>query len=159
MALLGEMHFAPSAPDSWFALPREGGVAYAAQEAWVQNETIRVSVLGCALTWGGTNVMCGRKISCLVRSMMRNGTTRVRLNMELSDRHALMGCSVISQCALSRDLTLFDAGDMTEGKYNDLHNVRRQLILVYVCIVGEKGMTLSGGQKVYINFRLAGIGR
>lgn len=47
MALLGEMHFAPSAPDSWFALPREGGVAYAAQEAWVQNETIRVSGHDC----------------------------------------------------------------------------------------------------------------
>lgn len=32
--------------DSWYSLPRGehgvGGVAYAAQEAWVQNETIRV---------------------------------------------------------------------------------------------------------------------
>lgn len=40
---LGEMHFIPSGPSSWFNLPREGGVAYAAQESWVQNETIRVS--------------------------------------------------------------------------------------------------------------------
>ncbi|ELU36159.1 ATP-binding cassette transporter [Rhizoctonia solani AG-1 IA] len=39
-----EMHFVPSSPDSWFSLPRDGGVAYAAQEAWVQNETIRVGV-------------------------------------------------------------------------------------------------------------------
>jgi len=38
MALLGELHFLPSGPDSWFNLPRDGGVAYAAQEAWVQNE-------------------------------------------------------------------------------------------------------------------------
>ncbi|CAE6467389.1 unnamed protein product [Rhizoctonia solani] len=45
LALLGEMHFEPSAPDSWFALPREGGIAYAAQEAWVLNETIRNNVL------------------------------------------------------------------------------------------------------------------
>ena len=38
----GEMHFMPSGPTSWFNLPRKGGVAYAAQESWVQNETIRV---------------------------------------------------------------------------------------------------------------------
>jgi len=36
--------------------------------------------------------------------------------------------AVLDQCALERDLTLFEAGDKTE--------------------VGEKGMTLSGGQKV-----------
>lgn len=35
---------------------------------------------------------------------------------------------VIFQCGLMRDLELFDAGDQTE--------------------VGEKGLTLSGGQKV-----------
>ncbi|KAK7694257.1 hypothetical protein QCA50_001437 [Cerrena zonata] len=38
--------------------------------------------------------------------------------------------AVIEQCALKRDLELFDAGDQTE--------------------VGEKGLTLSGGQKVCI---------
>ena len=43
MALLGEMHYMPAGPDSFFSLPRSGGVAYAAQESWVQNETIRVS--------------------------------------------------------------------------------------------------------------------
>ena len=42
MALLGEMHFQPSGPNSWFNLPRGEGIAYCAQEAWVQNETIKV---------------------------------------------------------------------------------------------------------------------
>jgi len=42
MALLGEMHFVPMSPDSWYHLPRSGGVSYAAQESWVQNETIKV---------------------------------------------------------------------------------------------------------------------
>ena len=42
MALLGEMHFQASGPESYFNLPRDEGVAYAAQESWVQNETIRV---------------------------------------------------------------------------------------------------------------------
>ena len=45
MALLGEMHYIPSGPDSFVSLPREGGVAYAAQESWVQNDTIKVSSL------------------------------------------------------------------------------------------------------------------
>ena len=45
MALLGEMHFAPLLSGAWVNLPREGGVAYAAQESWVQNETIRDNIL------------------------------------------------------------------------------------------------------------------
>jgi ABC-type multidrug transport system fused ATPase/permease subunit len=45
MALLGEMHYLPDGPGSWFSLPREGGIAYAAQESWVQNETIRENIL------------------------------------------------------------------------------------------------------------------
>ena len=38
---------------------------------------------------------------------------------------------VLYQCALEKDLLLFDAGDNTE--------------------VGEKGLTLSGGQKVCLD--------
>jgi ABC-type uncharacterized transport system fused permease/ATPase subunit len=38
----GEMHFVPIGPKSWFNMPRSSGVAYAAQESWVQNETIKV---------------------------------------------------------------------------------------------------------------------
>lgn len=43
IALLGEMHYIPTQPGSWLNLPREHGVAYAAQESWVQSESIRVS--------------------------------------------------------------------------------------------------------------------
>ena len=39
------MHFIPNTVDSWYNLPRRGGVAYAAQESWVQNETIRENIL------------------------------------------------------------------------------------------------------------------
>jgi ABC-type multidrug transport system fused ATPase/permease subunit len=42
VALLGEMHFMPTGPNSFFNLPRASGVAYAAQESWVQNDTIKV---------------------------------------------------------------------------------------------------------------------
>ena len=45
MALLGEMHFAPTHPDSMFRLPRTGGVAFAVQESWVLNQTIRDNIL------------------------------------------------------------------------------------------------------------------
>jgi hypothetical protein len=42
LIVTAEMHFVPIGPDSWYNLPRDGGVAYAAQESWVQNETIKV---------------------------------------------------------------------------------------------------------------------
>ena len=42
MTVVGEMHYIPSGPNSYYNLPRDGGVAYASQESWVQNETIRV---------------------------------------------------------------------------------------------------------------------
>jgi len=45
MALLEEMYAIPTAEDSWFNLPRAGGVSFAAQESWVQNDTIRANIL------------------------------------------------------------------------------------------------------------------
>ncbi|EED81004.1 predicted protein, partial [Postia placenta Mad-698-R] len=99
MALLGEMHYISPGPRSFFNLPRSGGVAYAAQESWVQNATIRENILfGTALD-------------------------EERYN------------KVIKQCGLERDLGLFDAGDLTE--------------------VGEKGITLSGGQKARVTLARA----
>lgn len=38
----GEMQSNPIATDSWFNLSRDHGVAYAVQESWVQNDTIKV---------------------------------------------------------------------------------------------------------------------
>lgn len=45
MALLREMHYIPLSQDSWVNLPRKSGVAYAAQESWIQNDTIKVRIL------------------------------------------------------------------------------------------------------------------
>ncbi|KAF9013113.1 multidrug resistance-associated ABC transporter [Cyathus striatus] len=99
MALLGEMHFISSAPDAWFNLPRVGGLAYAAQESWVQNDTIR------------NNILFGSSFD--------------------EDRYN----KVIHQCALKQDIELFEAGDQTE--------------------VGERGLTLSGGQKARVTLARA----
>ncbi|KAK7038833.1 hypothetical protein VNI00_010463 [Paramarasmius palmivorus] len=96
---LGEMHFVPIADDSWYHVPREGGVAYAAQEAWVLNETIK------------ENILFGSPYD------------ETRYN------------TVLHQCALERDLSLLSAGDSTE--------------------VGERGITLSGGQKARISLARA----
>ncbi|KAG5352719.1 glutathione S-conjugate-exporting ATPase Abc4 [Termitomyces sp. Mn162] len=93
------MHFTPSHPHSWYNLPRDKGVAYAAQESWVQNETIK------------QNILFGAPFE--------------------EERYK----KVLYQCSLERDLTLFDAGDETE--------------------VGEKGLTLSGGQKARITLARA----
>ncbi|KAI0728488.1 hypothetical protein C8Q72DRAFT_917712, partial [Fomitopsis betulina] len=99
MALLGEVHYIPNGPGSYVNLPRSGGVAYAAQESWVQNETIKDNILFGSL-----------------------------FDAERYEK-------VIEQCGLRRDLELLDDGDLTE--------------------VGEKGLTLSGGQKARITLARA----
>ncbi|KAJ7662659.1 hypothetical protein DFH06DRAFT_1471446 [Mycena polygramma] len=96
LALLGEMHFIPSASsnDSWFNLPRGGGVAYCDQTSWVLNDTIR------------NNILFGTPMD--------------------EERYK----KVLYQCALEPDLALFEAGDLSE--------------------VGERGLTLSGGQQARV---------
>lgn len=89
----------PYSPNSWYNLPRAGGVAYAAQESWVLNDTIK------------DNIVFGSSFD--------------------EERYQ----KVIHQCSLTRDLSLFDAGDLTE--------------------VGEKGLTLSGGQKARVTLARA----
>ncbi|KAJ3717073.1 hypothetical protein C8R42DRAFT_724713 [Lentinula raphanica] len=95
----GEMRFIPARSDSYYNLPREGGVSYAAQESWIQNDTIR------------NNILFGSRFD------------EERYN------------NVLSQCGLLRDLSLFEAGDMTE--------------------IGEKGINLSGGQKARVTLARA----
>jgi ABC-type multidrug transport system fused ATPase/permease subunit len=99
MALLGELHYVPSGPGAWINIPRKGGVAYCAQEAWIQSLSIK------------ENILFGQPYD----------EARYK--------------KVIYQCGLKRDLTLFDAGDLTE--------------------IGEKGLTLSGGQKARISLARA----
>jgi hypothetical protein len=78
MVLLGEMHFIPSGPDSWFNLPRQS-VAYAAQESWVQSGTIRVSFISCLIYVDFVLALTRlvRTISFLGQSLMKIGTTEV----------------------------------------------------------------------------------
>jgi ABC-type bacteriocin/lantibiotic exporter with double-glycine peptidase domain len=95
---VGELHLIPD-HDSFFHLPRDGGVSYAAQESWCLSETIQ------------QNIIFGEPYD--------------------AERYK----QVIKACGLETDLTLFDDGDQTE--------------------IGEKGVTLSGGQKARVTLARA----
>lgn len=95
MALLGEMDMVSTDLSSKSILPREGGVSYASEQAWVQSGTIRDNIVFNS-PWD-------------------------------PKRYA----KTLHQCCLEKDLELFSGGDMTE--------------------VGEKGLTLSGGQKARVS--------
>ncbi|KAJ7814135.1 P-loop containing nucleoside triphosphate hydrolase protein [Mycena olivaceomarginata] len=104
MALLGEMHFVPSGPTSWYNLPRAKGVSYAAQESWVQNE----------------NILFGAEFD------------EVRYK------------KVLHQCALERDLELFEAGDATLDDVLAALDVHTAKWIVDKCLRGDliKGRTV-----------------
>ncbi|KAL1411644.1 hypothetical protein Q8F55_002608 [Vanrija albida] len=97
-ALIGELHFEPR-EGSFFHLPREGGVSYAAQESWVMSSSVK------------DNILFGQPYD----------EARYK--------------QVIHDCGLLTDLKLLEDGDETE--------------------VGEKGITLSGGQKARITLARA----
>lgn len=46
MGVTGEMHYTPKSSDSHVSFPRDNttGVAYVAQEAWILQGTVRVSI-------------------------------------------------------------------------------------------------------------------
>jgi ABC-type multidrug transport system fused ATPase/permease subunit len=98
-ALTGELHFEPIDNTSFFHLPREGGVSFAAQESWCMSDSIK------------DNILFGSPYN----------EARYR--------------QVLHDCALEPDLKLFDDGDQTE--------------------IGERGVTLSGGQKARITLARA----
>lgn len=128
MALLGEMRCRPQDSDSYVSLPRIGGVAYAAQESWVQNDTIKASTQPIHLlhdrpidprtriiSYSG---LCSTILAMQKVSVLTNSHCNARINMCPRGLRSI----VLDQCALRRDLDLFQAGDQTE--------------------VGEKGVTL-----------------
>jgi len=64
------MHYIPNGKKAGYHLPRQGGVAFAAQESWVLNETIKVSTLGAIC--GAPIDRCDRKIFYLERLMINS---------------------------------------------------------------------------------------
>jgi len=97
-SLIGELHF-EGPPGSFYHLPREGGVSYAAQESWCLSASIK------------ENIIFGAPYDA----------ARCR--------------RVLHDCGLEPDLALFDDGDETE--------------------IGERGVTLSGGQKARVTLARA----
>jgi ABC-type multidrug transport system fused ATPase/permease subunit len=93
-ALLGEMHYIPLGTSSWFNLPRSGGVAYAPQESWVLNDTIRA------------NIVFGSPYEDQRYRQGKDSFGGARSCAQLR--------TVLRACALERDLELFEAGDLSE---------------------------------------------
>lgn len=88
------MNFLPSSPSSWFNLPRSGGIAYAAQEPWIENTTIRANILF--------------------------GETYDEQRYSKGGWETLLHCAwahtvpVIEQCGLVSDFASLTTGDLTE---------------------------------------------
>lgn len=83
----------------------------------------------------GCSMRPSKKTFFSARLTTKCGTKKVRVmgattTHEFKSQRVLIIISVLYQCCLERDLSLFNAGDQTE--------------------VGEKGLTLSGGQKVIV---------
>jgi len=75
------MHFIPSGPDSWYNLPRDGGVAYAAQESWVLNETIKARFT-ISLPSNRLSAYSFRTTSFSVHPLMKDGTKKSFINAD-----------------------------------------------------------------------------
>lgn len=99
MSLLGEMYTISSTASSQVLYPHKHGVAYAAQDSWVQSGSVKQNIL-FGLPYDG-----------------------VRYEQ------------VISQCGLRQDLGLWPNGDLTR--------------------IGERGLTLSGGQRARLTLARA----
>jgi hypothetical protein len=76
---LGEMQYELLSDESWFNLPGSGGIAYAAQESWVQNETITVNPP--IFYDANAPLILGRKTSFSVAHSTGSGTTKSSINV------------------------------------------------------------------------------
>jgi hypothetical protein len=121
MALLGEMHHSQTRNDSWVNLPRERGVAYAAQEPWIISGTVKVAVQSVQSVGVRAQLLRGKHY---IQRQIRQGALRARyVSMRRFTTVLTRACHpVLHQCSLEQDLVLWQAGDRTE--------------------VGEKGIAL-----------------
>lgn len=87
----GEMHYLPSGPSSWVSLPREKGVAYAAQESWVLNETIRVSFQCRDPCSRLKDRWVFRTIYCLVQLTTKSAIKKVAKNIYFDMKNLTVG--------------------------------------------------------------------
>ncbi|ELU44867.1 ATP-binding cassette transporter [Rhizoctonia solani AG-1 IA] len=128
MALLGEMHFVPSAPDSWFSLPRQGGIAYAAQEDNI--------LLGAE--YDEERYKKGAYSSVSLRHRQHSDYMRGRSDIAVcagEGPDAVRCRRPDRRCVLTMSVGRMQASDTRS--------------------VGEKGMTLSGGQKARVSLARA----
>jgi len=112
LALLGELHFIPIGPDSWYNLPLSNGIAYTAQSPWILNKTIKVCQMNvneilerlCLSSMQENILFCEEYDERRYRGGLGHAS---KLNLQFIDSIA-----VIRQCALEPDLQLFDVSNV-----------------------------------------------
>ncbi|KAF7978930.1 hypothetical protein HWV62_44135 [Athelia sp. TMB] len=152
MALLGEMHFIRTGPTSWFNLPREGGIAYAAQESWVQNDTIKLFDAGDE-TEVGEKGLTLRVIACF-SSQLAYGEKKARVTLAravYSSAKILLLDDVLAALDVHTSKWIVDKcflGDLIKGRTVILvtHNIAMVgPIAQFVLSLGTDGRIVSQG--------------
>ncbi|KIY46182.1 P-loop containing nucleoside triphosphate hydrolase protein [Fistulina hepatica ATCC 64428] len=169
MALLGEMHFVPTTPNSWYNLPRDGGVAYAAQESWVLNETIKENIIfgnpydearykkvlyQCGLMRDLELFDAGDETEVGAKGLTLSGGQKARVTLAraiYSSAEIILLDDVLAALDVHTSKWVVDkcfAGDLSEGRTILLvtHNVALvKSIASHVVVLGTDGLVVNHG--------------
>ncbi|KAJ7891356.1 P-loop containing nucleoside triphosphate hydrolase protein [Mycena olivaceomarginata] len=157
MALLGEMHFIPSSHDSWFNLHEPEELHSAAQQSWVQNDTIKANIVFGAPfdveRYNKVVYQCGLEHDLAI-GVTLSGGQRMRVTLAravYSSASVLLLDDVLAALDVHTAQWIVDkcfAGDLLAGRTTLLvtHNIAlTQPIAGFIVSMGSDGCIQSQG--------------